>query len=225
MEKPRYFYVGLDLGQAMDYTALAVAERQHDTAGDQRPGVRSPAKAGPPVYDVRHLERFALGTGYPAVVDRVRALLKTPPLAGNYIRLLVDDTGVGAPVVDLLKGAGLRAYPVTVTITAGFTVTRDGDHNTVPKRDLISATKVLLQSGRLRFAEGLPETQTLVKELLAYQPKVDPQTADSMTAWREGVYDDLVLAVAMICWDAVTNYYGPYPLPVRRNPWKALRRR
>lgn len=48
----RYF-VGLDLGQAQDYTALVVVEQQ-DT---------SPTAS----YQARHLERFALGTAYPAI--------------------------------------------------------------------------------------------------------------------------------------------------------------
>jgi hypothetical protein len=209
MKEAKCYYVGLDLGQAMDYTALAVAERQQDGTAESVLPAHTRLEPRPPVYDVRHLERFGLSSSYPAVVDRLRALLTTAPLAGSCVRLLVDDTGVGAPVVDLLKHARLGAYPVTVTITTGFTVTKDSYHYVVPKRDLISATKVLLQSERLRFAEGLPETQTLVRELLAYQPKIDLRPGDSLAAWREGVYDDLVLAVAMICWDGVTNYHGP----------------
>lgn len=224
MEQAKYYYVGLDFGAALDYTALAVAQRQQETDLERRRRLQAHEEAKPPVYDVRHLERFPLGTSYPAIVESVCALLTTAPLVGSSIRLLVDDTGVGAPVVNLLKRARLGTYPVTMTITAGFAVTREASHYIVPKRDVISATKVLLQSERLRFAEGLPETQTLVKELLAYQPRMDPQPADSLAGWREGVYDDLVLAVAMICWDALTNYHGPRRPPTPgHDPWAAIR--
>src|SRR5438477_511373 len=63
------------------------------------------------------------------------------------------------------------------------------------------AVQVLLQSGRLKIAEGLPDTKTLVRELLNFKVKIDPVTAhDSYAAWRENIHDDLVLAVAMALW-------------------------
>lgn len=188
MASKTYYYIGLDLGQSVDYTALAVAER-HKHAAPQRPS-----------YDVRHLQRFPLGTGYPDIVDQVGEMLTTPPLAGQGLSLVVDATGVGAPVVDLLRRARLPGRLVPVTITGGDSVNRDRAGFRVPKRDLISSTKVLLQSGRLRFAE-LPETPILVKELLSFQVKIDPATAhDSYAVWREGIHDDLVLAVALAVW-------------------------
>ena len=35
-----------------------------------------------PIYHLRHLERFRLGTSYPAVVERVGEMLAGPPLWG-----------------------------------------------------------------------------------------------------------------------------------------------
>jgi hypothetical protein len=58
-----------------------------------------------------------------------------------------------------------------------------------------------LQNGRLRVASGLPETETLKKELLNFRVKIDPRTAhDSYEHWRESEHDDLVLAVSMAAW-------------------------
>jgi hypothetical protein len=48
-----------------------------------------------PVLSVRHLERFELGTRYPAVIERVRELIRTPPIDGKSIAGLVYKTGVG----------------------------------------------------------------------------------------------------------------------------------
>jgi hypothetical protein len=71
----------------------------------------------------------------------------------------------------------------------------------VPKRDLISATLVLLQNGRLKIADALPLKDVLVKELLNFRVKINISTShDSYEAWREGDHDDLVLSVAMACW-------------------------
>lgn len=47
-----------------------------------------------------------------------------------------------------------------------------GDYR-VPRGDLLSATKALLQAGRLKFAE-LPETPTLVEEFLSFPMKTNP---------------------------------------------------
>jgi len=73
---------------------------------------------------LRYLHRFALGTPYPAVVDAVRQLLQRPPLPRSY--LVVDQTGVGRAVVDMLTD-GLKNHVtcmfVPINITAGGQVT------------------------------------------------------------------------------------------------------
>lgn len=175
---------GLDLGQAQDYTALAIAE-QHGA---------SPQAS----YHVRHLERFPLGTAYPAIVSHVQMLLQRPPLQGQHT-LVVDATGVGRPVVDLLDQAQL--VPIAVTITGGDQVQHEGRSYRVPKRDLVGSLQVLLQSQRLKVAEALPLAQILLQELLNFKVTIDPHTAhDSYSAWRENIHDDLVLATALACW-------------------------
>lgn len=83
--------LGLDLGQAADRSALVIAEQPH--------------LKRPRTYCVRHLERFELGTPYPSVVNRLKEILKRPEL--KHSLLAVDMTGVGRPVVDLLKQADL----------------------------------------------------------------------------------------------------------------------
>lgn len=178
------YYVGLDLGQAQDYTALTVIEKIQALP---RPG-----------YHVRHLERPELGTSYPAIVDRVQVLMRSPELRGQAA-LVVDATGVGRPVVDLFRKAKLR--PVAITITGGNEVTSVSGGFNVPKRDLITTLQVLFQSGDLKVASRLPLAQVLVQELLSFKVRIDVKTAhDSYEAWREGIHDDLVLAVALAAW-------------------------
>jgi hypothetical protein len=180
------YWLGLDLGQLQDYSALAVLERLGPTAAvtERR-------------YHARHLERLPLNTPYPAIVKRVGALLNTSPLRG-CTELVVDATGVGRPVIDMLKQAQLR--PMAVTITAGDAVTREGAEWHVPKRDLIGQLQVLLQTQRLVVADALPEAATLVRELLGYQMKITLAGHDTYGAWREGTHDDLVLALAIAAW-------------------------
>jgi hypothetical protein len=160
--------------------------------------LRSRDRDRPPArYASSHLDRLTLGTPYPAVGDHVQKLLKTPALQGA--QLVVDATGVGRPVVDMLRQRGLQ--PVPITITGGDQTVYDHGGWWVPKRDLVAAVQVLLQTERLKFAAGIPMVSVLVQELLAFRVKIDPLTAhDSYGAWREGAHDDLLLAVAVAAW-------------------------
>jgi hypothetical protein len=233
MDSPYLYYLGLDLGQARDYSALAIVEEQlyvaeawanevlhqQDYEKGLSPGWVSPTALTPhqaklalersgqygrpaevPLA-VRHLERFELGTKYTDVVESVGALARSEPLRLMPAVLLVDKTGVGAAVLDSFTHARIGA--VAITLHGGSSVTRDPQRAgfRVPKRDLVTVTQVLLQNGRLRVASGLPEAETLKKELLNFRVKIDPKTAhDSYEHWRESDHDDLVLAVSMAAW-------------------------
>lgn len=188
--------IGLDLGQAQDYTGLVVVDRmQHDQA--------------PWSYAVRAIERFPLGTPYPAQVGRVHSIVKALADQGPTptITLIADYTGCGRPVADMLRDAGLDDLGcrlTLLTITGGDAVTK-GAHNEfrVPKRDLASAVLVLLQSGRLKIAGALPLASVLTKELQGFRVKISLSGHDSYGAgedWRSAPHDDLVLALAMACW-------------------------
>jgi hypothetical protein len=179
------FIVGVDLGQAQDYTAISIIERLEGTPD--------------PHYHLRYLERPPLGTSYPAIVSKVLGLLATPPLT-RAVPLVVDKTGVGAAVVDLFTAAGVR--PRAVTITGGMDVNREDPFDLkVPKRELASVLVALYQSRRLLVAEGLDLAQLLVTELLNFKVKINIATGhESFEAWRESIHDDLVLATALSCW-------------------------
>src|SRR5262245_37904076 len=176
------FIVGLDLGQAADYSAVVVVECT---------GTVSPS------YAARYLRRWPLQTAYPEIVQDVARLLRHPPLTGQST-LVADQTGCGRPVIDMLAQAGLA--PVPVSIHGGDRVSVDRGNYRVPKRDLVACIAVLLQQKRLQFAQ-MPMTTTLVQELLTFKVKIDPATAhDSYAAWREQDHNDLVLALALSCW-------------------------
>jgi hypothetical protein len=152
-----------------------------------------------PVYSLRHLERFELGTSYPAIVRAVSSLLGRPPLAQSWTALAVDKTGVGAAVCDLLR----PAFPAmaTVVITGGKEATTEFGGFRVPKADLVSVLQVLLQGRRLKIASGLEAAEVLVRELSTFRAKVNIATGnESFEAWRARDHDDLVLAVALAAW-------------------------
>lgn len=152
-------------------------------------------------FAIRHLERIGLGTPYPAIVRRVREMVMSAELRGRC-SLVIDGTGVGRPVVDLLREASLDCELVPLLITGGVNARMDRGVWNVPKRDLIAAVQVLFEQNRLSIAAGLPRAKTLLDELMAMRVKVSGNGQDQYGAWREGAHDDLALAVAMACWRA-----------------------
>ena len=151
------FYVGLDLGRLQDYSALAVVERVDE--------IRAWRPAEFRCLKVRYLERLPLGTAYVDVVERVGEVLRHAELRDRS-RLVVDATGLGAPVVEMLKAARLGCGIVSVTITSGERAHGQGPAWHVPKKDLITGVQVLLEEGRLRIHRKLKESSTLARELM-----------------------------------------------------------
>jgi len=188
------FFMGLDLGQSNDYTALCILEKT-TPQGQQ----------AQPIHHCRHLQRFPLGTKYPAIVAAVQTMLATPDLKGKC-ELVVDASGVGRPVVDMFTQAGLK--PVAVTITGGTRANCENGMWSVPKRILVSTLQVLLQGHRLEIVD-VPERATLIKEMLAFQVSIT-EAANDTYGGRTGTHDDLVLAVALAAWKAEMRRYMAY---------------
>src|ERR671915_345231 len=88
--------VGVDVGQRRDPTAIAVVEQEERRGSETH-------------HIARHLERLSLGTPYPAVAKRVAAVVRGVHAAtsGEAPTLYVDATGVGTPIVDILRAAGV----------------------------------------------------------------------------------------------------------------------
>jgi hypothetical protein len=181
------YFIGLDLGQTADPSAAAVLQRQPPEAK--------------PSYHVRLMKRFPLGTPYTSIVTDMVKLCNTAPFK-DACQLVVDQTGVGRPVVDMFRAAASMPRVVPVTITGGHTATfREEDRSFhVPKKDLVGCLQVLLQARRLLVAADLRDAELLVKELGNFRVKITAAANETFGAWREGQHDDLVLAVALAAW-------------------------
>ena len=202
------FIVGLDLGQVNDHTAMCAVEMMRGPAADPgstareavQPVAPRSAKTSapiPPRYRVPFITRAPLGTPYPSIVRRVAETVTAAPLAGAC-HLVVDATGVGRPVLDMLRSGPLP--PVPVVITGGDRVHGAAGIWRVPKRDLVTALQLSFQSGRIEIAAGTDHAQTLVAELADFRVRIGASGSDTYGAWREGAHDDLVLALALAVW-------------------------
>lgn len=203
IERTEHF-IGVDLGQKNDFTALAVVEAvrtlpvvQYEHVGSCMP--RPPEPRVPATYNVRHLERRPLGENYAAVSDHAVKLHRQVTEHGGRCDMVVDGTGVGRGIVDILRDRGLQFTPIS--ITAGRKAHFDDGYWLVPKLELVAVMQRLLQERRLRIAAGLVFAPVLKQELANFSVKINTATGnDSYGAWRESVHDDLVLALASALW-------------------------
>lgn len=206
------FYLGLDLGQAADYSALAVLEEPiycpqlggWVSGSALTPELRdiyprvghlwaAQALTKPPLW-LRSLVRYPLHTPYPEIVADVVRRLGTAPR--DDAELVIDGTGVGAAVVDMFRYSALPCAFYPVIITSG--VQQDGNH--VPKRDLIGAVQVAIQTRRLEPSQHTKEIETFLGEMQTYAIKLTDKGHDTYNARGDSQHDDLVLAVALAVW-------------------------
>jgi hypothetical protein len=197
----------------VDPTAVAVVEEERrilEPARDEvRPvrgslhaveTVRIPAKTEP-VYIARHLGRLPLGTSYPAVAEHVAGVVTALVARGiARPRLIVDATGVGQPVVDILREAlGHRGHDlIAATFTHGDRYSQDNGARTasVGKAHLVSRLQALLQTGRLKLPRTA-EAEVLGRELEDYEIRVDADANDRYGAFKVGRHDDMVTALGL----------------------------
>jgi len=210
--------VGVSLGHRHEKTAVSVTERAYIPTGRKFNAFRydrgrSRQVLGPREevfreYRVRHLERSGPPSRYSKVAARIPEIFRE--LDSDFL-LIVDVTATGRPVYSLilgklahaLKGTGshFKHVPITVTGVAGGVSKSPDVGYLVPRRDLISASQILFDEGRLKIAERLALAATLRDELLSFKPKAS-KPGDDLEGWREGKDDDLVLAVATSVWAA-----------------------
>jgi hypothetical protein len=201
-------YIGLDLGQAQDFSALSIIECVRTVTSQYNlPGWESRVKTKDEIEQLHciHLQRWQLRTSYPAIVADVVEMINgiTPERTPDGKPILaIDATGVGAAVVDLFKRERINAKLVPIQIVAGANVSKENGMTRVPKRDLVSVVQVGLQNRTLKIASGLHLAETLSRELQNFTVKITDAANDVYGAWREGTHDDLVLAVALAVWKA-----------------------
>ena len=175
------YFIGVDLGQKRDYTAVAIVERDGDR------------------LCLRHLEHLKLNTSYQAVADRIQQLNRMT-MAHGPVTLMVDATGVGLGVLDDLESRGLK--PIGITITSGRAISTTGKRSRVPKRDLVVRLLTDLESGRLKISSGIPDAEKLIDELLGFKVQINRRTGQESFGAASAKHDDFVLALALACWGA-----------------------
>ncbi len=199
--KQRTFFVGVDLGQAVDYTAITVLERLQLMGQERDPVYLTFPERWE--YRVRHMERLPLQTAYHQVVDHVVALVQRLKGAAmlDRIELVIDATSGGMPVVEMFRNARPQCGITPVSITSGDFVSTSGGTHRVPKRDLMNRLHLTLEDNILRIPSKLPALEAFSEEFCNFRLRYTQKGTDTYSA--EGrIHDDLILSLALSTWRA-----------------------
>ncbi|ADK81902.1 phage terminase large subunit family protein [Sediminispirochaeta smaragdinae] len=193
--------VSVDLGQQFDFTAISVTQtREQWTTGPNIPAEWK-ATSGDRLltyyYYLRYLERMKMK--YPDVVREVKKIV-TALENDQTTALLVDATGVGLPVVEMMREDLL--LPIPIIITGGNSISEQNGGFHIPKRFLVAALQGLFETGRLKIASGIGCLAEFMHEIENFRVKITQSGNDTYEAWRESDHDDLVISVAMGAWYA-----------------------
>ena len=199
------YIMGVDLGQLSDWTAISIIQEtetktHRPTLHDVAAGAPGPARAERQ-YALRYLERPTMRTPYPEIVERIYGLVHKPSIERN-VDLVVDATGVGRPVIDMMVARGLS--PIPITIVAGHTVTPSADGGFhVPKKDIAGALQSMFGLRKIQVAPRLALVPEFLKEMERFSIKTTKAGNVTYEAWRENDHDDLVLSVGLAVWWAL----------------------
>jgi hypothetical protein len=201
--------IGVDLGKARDYTAIAVVVRTETTIHNvTRAGWSWRTEREFGAAELIHLERLKAGTSFTEAARRVKEVVTHPAMGPGRKRLVVDATGLGSPVVEMIRGAlfsphnaapnGPPSAPVDcelrpVVITGGSGQRCSGGEWHVAKTDLMTGLRTSMELQDLLIAARMPEAPELVKEL---------------TSFGGTGHDDMVLALALAVWGVRLHKVG-----------------
>lgn len=207
------YIVGVDLGQQADPTGIVVLERSVEEIVRYGLDGEPHRDYAPSDYNVVEIARIPLGIPYPEQVRALVALVRdlraeNPDLGGqpyNGVQVVLDATGLGKPVADLLREelgrVGIRGNLAVVTFTGGLKTTRHGWRSHVPKGDLVSTLDLALQQERVKVAGELPLAKELLHELANLKRSLNEKTGrDTYGNLDPAVHDDLAMALAVALW-------------------------
>jgi predicted RNase H-like nuclease len=207
------YVVSVDIAKKRDYTAIMIVKDQAEII-DGAPALRQPDRTAHR-FDVVHIDKFQ-GLTYPAIAKTIESLMSHTNMRNNS-DLLVDGTGVGEAIVDLLRERMLNPLPIVFTggtqerevysemgtvfqsTTGKLAGARIIKEIHVPKENLVSAGRIIIQQRRLRVAQGLRWAPEFEKQLLGFRGKVNEKRV-KYEAETENLHDDLVVCYLMAAW-------------------------
>lgn len=172
--------LGWDIAQTVDSSIIAVIEYD----------------GNPAMFWVRRIVKLPKGMPYDQQVKAVHELFHQY----QNPRLIIDRTGVGLPICDMIVAGGL--YPVQVSLTAGDVVNKPAPGKVnLPKKDMVASITKVIQERRLKVVAGCENAALFRSELKNFQLKVSASGHNSYNA-AQGYHDDTITAIGLCL------YYG-----------------
>jgi hypothetical protein len=156
---------------------------------------------------------------YPALARLICTRMGHKALVNNA-DLLIDATGIGEAVVDLVRNEGLTPYAIKITGGGkvavehedfGQVFTQSSDSRlhgiqaikgfSVPKADLIAAGQLYMQQDRVRCASGIPWEDDFRDQMMGFKGQLnDGGRITKAEAETEALHDDLVTCYLLGAW-------------------------
>lgn len=187
------YYLGLDLGRKQDHSALVVIERKLQALNTRYIDINTKWKE---TVHVRYARQWRLGVPYGDVARDVANLYRRIEPLGKCC-LVVDQTGVGDAVYEMLRGEmrGMNIEGVVITNEL--------------KRDIYAAIEVALEQRMLKISPDVLAAKALKQELLTVEIRRSGNSY-KFGAFDKDTHDDLVMALGLACWRVRS---GKRPVP------------
>ena len=187
------YFIGLDLGQRRDYSAIALVSALTVVTGPKDPYYCHIPTAD--ILRLEFLEQCPRGLKYskmPRIIAQLRSVL------GHDAKttLAADATGPGLPVVETIKNARLpmEVQPYIIT-SGGAGIHQSKGVFSIGRETLLSSLRIAIETKRIRFPKDLRYRMHLNQQLL--EASLDASQAKS--------HDDLVFAIALAVVSATTR--------------------
>ena len=194
------YVIGADYGRDRDHSALAViAVRTENSGPYDRFNLVQPVRR---ILELGYLRRVPIGTEYLKVMEILRRLVNKLHAAAGWagrpvnVHLIVDAAGPGQVAMELIRAQRLNINFVPAVLTGA----RDAGQSasgarTIPRREIITNLRFLLESQTLRVSGDLQHGPALEAEVAAVQPDGGQRS-----------HDDLVIATGLAAWYAPKVY-------------------
>jgi hypothetical protein len=207
------YAVLVDLAKKRDYTAIMVMKDNPQVVLGYE--LLKQLNRVVHYYDIVYITQKQ-GVHYHPIVDEIGELLQKASLVENA-ELIVDGTGVGEAVVEIMREKGLRPVPIVTTgagkvreVYADVAEVFPGAPRLkmrtlkeihVPKTDLVAAGQLLVQQERVRVAAGLKWAEEAREQFKRFRGKINEKTKRKVyEAETEEEHDDLVICFLMGAW-------------------------
>jgi hypothetical protein len=179
------FILSLDPAQLRDWSALCAVDMQYHNAQRRFN------------YNLVAMNRKQ-GLPYDQIVEWVVKTVSNP--AFNKIKppeFILDATGVGVAVRDMIRAKGIRMK--SITITAGEAFSRQGNFIHIGKARLIGKFLGAFDAGKVQVNPNMPIWPQVEKEMLSFRAEMSAQGRVKLEA-EPGENDDMLFALAMAVW-------------------------